>query len=148
MRYRVPRRLLERTFSVLRSCGQGRQECQALWISAWHSPYETLELVHPAHRANAMGFSLDSAWLNAFWLQLAESNKGVRVQIHTHPRDAFHSHVDDSFPIVHTRGFLSLVIPNFALGPVKFADTYLTEIAEDGRWNEVAVIDRFEIEDA
>jgi len=67
---------------------------------------------------------------------------GIRVQVHTHPAEAFHSAVDDAFPIIHTPGFLSLVIPNFGLGPVGFNDAFLTEIQHDGRWREVALAER------
>jgi hypothetical protein len=37
---------------------------------------------------------------------------------------------------------LSLVIPNFGLGPVGFNEAYLTEIQPDGRWQEVATSSR------
>jgi len=97
---------------------------------------------HPEHEANAGGFVLDDRWLNGFWLALAEANMGIRVQVHTHPAEAFHSAVDDAFPIIHTPGFLSLVIPNFGLGPVGFNDAFLTEIQHDGRWREVALAER------
>jgi hypothetical protein len=61
---------------------------------------------------------------------------GIRVQVHTHPYEAFHSPTDDAFPILHKAGFLSLVIPNFAQGPVGFRDAYLTQILPDGSWKE------------
>lgn len=140
--FRVPRRILEGTFEHFRHCGRGRRECQALWTSAWHSVDSIDRVVHPEHASHGGGFELDDHWLNSFWLELANSNAGIRVQIHTHPRQAFHSSIDDDYPIIHKPGFLSLVIPNFALGPVGFADAYLTEIQEDGRWKQVAIASR------
>jgi hypothetical protein len=145
VRYKVPFCLLSRTFDHFRRCGEGRRECQALWTSAWQSPQAITDVVHPLHRANAGGFSLDSAWLNAFWMHLADNGTGVRVQVHTHPGEAFHSSTDDAFPIVHTPGFLSLVIPNFAMGPIGFKEAYLAEIANDGRWLEILCEERLEI---
>jgi hypothetical protein len=41
-----------------------------------------------------------------------------------------------------TLGFLSLVIPNFALGQIGFDEAYLTEIRHDGRWQEVPIAER------
>lgn len=145
MRYRIPRSLLERTFAQFRMCGEGERECQALWISAWHRPQDILDVVHPEHRAHALGFDLDSGWLNAFWLKLAEAGMGIRVQVHTHPDLAFHSPTDDAYPIIHTPGFLSLVIPDFGLGPVDFKKAYLAQIAEDGRWREVPIAAHLEV---
>ena len=59
-----------------------------------------------------------------------------------HPAEAFHSPTDDAFPMIHTVGFLSLVIPNFALGPIGFQDAFLTEIQADGHWREVPIGER------
>jgi len=143
--YKVPQSLLTRTFDHFRRCGQGRRECQALWISPWRSPQTITDVVHPLHSANAQGFLLDTRWLNKFWSDLADADKGVRIQIHTHPQAAFHSLTDDAFPIVHTVGFLSLVIPNFAMGSIGFDGVYLTEITQTGEWRTVRWDQRIQI---
>src|SRR5260370_111004 len=80
--------------------------------------YTITKAVHPEHEAHVGGFVLDDHWLNDFWCSLAQENLGVRIQVHTHPGEAFHSPTDDAYPMIHTVGFLSLVIPNFALGPI------------------------------
>jgi hypothetical protein len=140
--YRLPRRILEETFAHFRGCGRGRRECQVLWVSPWDAPDTITKAVHPEHEAHIGGFVLDDRWLNNFWLTLAGENLGVRIQVHTHPGEAFHSPTDDAFPIIHTAGFLSLVIPIFALGPIGFEDAFLTEIQEDGRWREVPIAEK------
>jgi hypothetical protein len=140
--YRLPRSILDLTFTHFRDCGRGRRECQVLWISPWDAANTITEVVHPEHEAHVGGFVLDNRWLNDFWFRLAQESSGVRVQVHTHPREAFHSPTDDAFPIIHTVGFLSLVIPNLALGPVGFDDAFLTEIQESGVWREVPIAER------
>jgi hypothetical protein len=85
---------------------------------------------------------VNNRWLDEFWFALAREELGVRIQVHTHPAEAFHSPSDDAFPIIHTTGFLSLVIPNFALGPIGFAGAYLAEIQEDGSWRQVHIDER------
>jgi hypothetical protein len=140
--YRLPRSILNQTFAHFRGCGLGRRECQVLWVSPWDAPNTIIKAVHPEHQAHAGGFVLDDLWLNEFWFGLAQENLGVRIQVHTHPGEAFHSPTDDAFPIIHTVGFLSLVIPNFALGPIGFEDAFLTEIQADGRWRAVAIAER------
>ena len=137
-RYLVPETVLRETFAELCRCGGGRRECQVLWVSPWSDAQRLTRVVHPEHRAMSDGFELDGAWLSAFWWELARTKSGVRVQIHTHPGRAFHSPTDDEWPIVHTPGFLSLVIPHFAQGPPDFRGAYLTEIQPDGAWREVA----------
>jgi len=137
--YRLPKSILEATFALFRECGRGRHECQALWLSSWESVGEISELVHPKHRAHGVGFSLDDQWLTAFWLRLVRKNIGVRIQVHTHPQMAFHSKTDDDYPIIHTPGFLSLVIPDFAMGKIGFEGAYLTEIQQDGSWKQASI---------
>jgi hypothetical protein len=140
--YRLERGMLEETFGHFRECGRGRDECQILWVSAWTSPEVITKVVHPKHAAHRGGFVLDDRWLNHFWMELGNANMGIRFQVHTHPREAFHSPTDDDFPIIHKPGFLSLVIPNFGLGTVGFKDAYLTEIQGDGGWREVPIPSR------
>jgi hypothetical protein len=133
---RVPRAIIDETFGVLRACGGGRRECQALWLSPWREPDFITRVIHSRHAAQAGGFCLDDSFINELWLDLARTGTGVRVQVHTHPGTAFHSQTDDKWPVVHTPGFLSLVIPKFALGPVGLSKAYLVEIDGDGRWRE------------
>jgi hypothetical protein len=145
VRYRISAGLLARTFADFRECGRGRCECQVIWTSSWANPAVIREVVHPRHRAHVGGFEVDSAWLNAFWLRLAALKEGIRIQVHTHPGAAYHSSIDDRFPIIHSAGFLSLVIPNFACGVVGFEDAFLTEIQPDGSWCEVPILERLEV---
>jgi hypothetical protein len=141
----LPHRVLDETFTYFRGCGRGRRECQILWIGPWATPETITRAVHPKHSAHADGFELDERWLNDFGFALARENMSIRVQVHTHPNKAFHSSTDDAFPIIHTIGFLSLVIPNFAFGPTGFEDAYLTEIQADGNWCEVAIAERLKL---
>jgi len=136
---------LAETFHHFRSCGAGRRECQALWVSPWAHPEGITRVVHPQHHAHGAGFELESNWLHAFWLNLAAAGLGIRVQIHTHPGRAYHSPTDDAFPIIHTPGFLSLVIPDFATGPVSLDNAYLAEISPSGQWRAVEPTDLIEI---
>lgn len=142
---RIPQAKLRETFAELRRCGDGKRECQVIWTGPWATPREVTSVVHPRHRALGDGFVLDSGWLTKFWAELARTSFGVRVQVHTHPGRAFHSPTDDAWPLIHTAGFLSLVIPNFARGSADFSGVYLAELQEDGVWREVRPESRLEV---
>ena len=145
--YRLPRRMIDETFATFRSCGAGKRECQLYWTSSWDDPSALTDVVHPNHGSSFGSVLLDGAWISRFWLQLADKGLGVRVQVHTHPGEAFHSKTDDDFPLIHEAGFLSLVIPDFALGSVGFDRAYLTEIQTDGSWRQVAIEERLAVDD-
>jgi hypothetical protein len=134
---RIPERVFVATVEQLRVCGRGQTECQVLWLGPWSAPDTVTEVVHPVHQARGDGFVVDSAWITALWLDLAARNMGIRAQVHTHPGDAFHSPTDDAFPAVHLPGLLSLVIPDFATGPMTLDRTYLAHLDLDGRFRSV-----------
>lgn len=143
----LPRRMLDESFSILRACGANRRECQVYWASSWSDPARLTHVVHPRHSASAYGLAISDQWLGQFWSELADRNLGVRVQVHTHPFEAFHSETDDAYPLLFDVGFLSLVIPLFAQGPVGFEGSYLAEIQGDGGWAEVPVSSRIHLDD-
>lgn len=140
----VPAAVLDDTFGILRPCGGGKRECVAYWLGPVEQPTAVDEVVHPRHASDAHGYQVDDAWLTAFWFELARRRKAVRAQVHTHPDRAFHSASDDGWALVHTPGFLSLVIPRFALGPVGFDRAFLAERVQGG-WRPLRVHDRLRV---
>jgi len=143
----VSKGILEHTFELLRECGRGRHECQVLWIGPWSTPHLVTSAVHPVHQAHGAGFELADSWIPEFFGYLSETRQGIRAQVHTHPGRAFHSITDDNWPIVSTPGFLSLVIPTFAQGPMGFEGAFLAELGSEGAWRQVPCLSRIAIED-
>jgi hypothetical protein len=144
-RIQVPAAVLRDTFALLRRCGAGQRECQIIWIGPWSNPTQVTEVIHPDHRAHAGAFELDDSWLTRFWLDLARTGCGARVQVHTHPGRAFHSITDDAFPLIHTPGFLSLVVPDFAAGPVGLHGAYLAQLTQRGKWRQLQPHESIEV---
>ena len=134
--------MIEETFAIFRSCGDNQRECQLYWLSSWKKPALLTEVIHPNHWSNRYGLSIEGNWINKFWDDMANRGLGVRVQVHTHPHEAFHSATDDAYPLLFDVGFLSLVIPDFAMGQVGFKKAYLTEIQPDGSWQQVQINSR------
>lgn len=126
--------VLERSFEHLRRCGEAKRECVVLWASSLSRTDRVEEVVHPRHRASAGGYEIDPLWISEFWLELAEHRQTVRAQIHTHPGTAYHSSTDDDFALVHTPGYLSLVVPDFARGPIGLDGCFLAIRGADGAW--------------
>jgi proteasome lid subunit RPN8/RPN11 len=137
--------VLEHTFEHLRNCGGGRRECVVYLTGPLDEPNIVDGLVHPLHTASSAGYDLDSDAIAQLWLELAHERRSIRVQVHTHPGSAYHSSRDDRLALIHTPGFLSLVVPNFALGPVGLTGSYLAERTESGDWVVVVPSERLEL---
>ncbi len=92
---------------------------------------------HPNHRASLGGYEVESTWLTAYWFRLARERRAIRAQVHTHPGLAFHSSTDNHWPVVSQPGFISIVIPRFATGPVSLENAWVGFVEADGHWRGV-----------
>jgi hypothetical protein len=129
--------LLRETFAQLRKCGCGRDECVVFWTGPADVPERVDRMVHPRHTSTAGHYEVDREWAVRFALELAAERRTVRLQIHSHPHEAFHSATDDAGSIVSVPGFLSLVVPDAAQGPVSLERACLAELQPDGNWRRV-----------
>lgn len=141
----VPRHILAATFEQFRDHGRGEIECVVYWIGPAGEKDRVDEFVHPVHTSHLGGYQVDDRWLTEFWLDLAKRRKSVRAQVHTHPHEAFHSKSDDTWALLPDIGFLSLVIPDFALGPVGLERAFLAERNAEGGWSSPAPEQRIKI---
>ena len=83
--------------------------------------------------------------MQALFEELKRNRLAVAAQIHTHPRQAFHSEADDTSAIVRHAGALSIVLPFFALktAPDTFTrDAKVFVLSRDNVWHEVPVDER------
>jgi hypothetical protein len=127
------------TLEQFQRCGRGRAECVVYWLARLEAPDVVDTVVHPDHTATAGMYSVKSDWLTPFFIRLHSERRTVRVQVHTHCYEAFHSVTDDAWPLVTTPGFLSLVLPEFARGPLHHDDFFLVELDPSGEWNRIDV---------
>lgn len=132
----LPDAVVAATFNQFRACGRGRRECVTYWCADLEQPDVLTRVVHPVHAANGGGYEVDDAWVMQFFVALHRNRETVRVQIHTHPRGAGHSWIDDAYALVPAEGFFSLVIPDFAQGPVGLERAHLVEMTASGDWVE------------
>lgn len=143
----LPASVLEETIHMMAKCGQGQCEC----VIYWTGPAGDRETVdgweHPIHRRSPFGYQVDDAWLTRYWFQLARQDRAIRAQVHTHPGSAFHSETDDHWPVVSQPGFVSIVIPNFAMGTIDFMKMWSGILAADGDWEQIPISSIVEVLD-
>lgn len=128
--------IITETFRILSTCGSGKKECVAYWTGTAGDGFVD-RVEHPTHSSSRGGYNIDDRWLTQFWSALGQRQRSVKAQVHTHPGEAFHSAIDDAWPIVSQQGFVSIVIPNFALGAVTLDDAWIGCLGADGKWEQL-----------
>jgi hypothetical protein len=125
--------LLAETFTALRRCGRGEDECVAYWIGGRDDAGVADEVITPPHRADHGWYEVDQAWITTFFLDLRATQRTVRGQVHTHPGALVaHSATDDQFAIVASSGFVSVVLPYFGMRSVGLRGAYVAELTPSG----------------
>lgn len=77
---------------------------------------------------------------------LYERGEILAAQMHSHPRDAYHSTTDDHFPLVTLDGALSVVVPNFALNAPGDIDEWAWyRLVRAGDWEPLSSTDAVEV---
>lgn len=102
--------------------------------------YVVDEVFTPMQIADEDYFRIPEAGMDELMNKLRATRKIIVAQIHTHPKEAFHSFADDKWAIVRHKGAYSLVLPHFCstTNPGNFLDTVVTFVLDEfNSWNEV-----------
>jgi hypothetical protein len=134
---RLANDIVSTTFRWLRDCGRGKCECVVYWTGpVGEDVVDRVE--HPIHEHSVFGYEVEDNWLTEVWRQLVAAKRTIKAQIHSHPREAFHSPTDDQWPIVSQPGFLSIVIPDFGTGEPSLNRAWVGRLRADGKWQRLA----------
>lgn len=134
---------IEETLRHLREAGQRGNECVVLWFGRESATGIEIEAVYrPAQMAGADIFRIPPAAMREIIGILAQRGWMIAAQVHSHPREAFHSLADDKWAIVRHENALSLVVPYFAANTTAASflrDQKTFKLTADNRWHELAV---------
>lgn len=139
----LPKTQIESVYQHLRQAGNKGVEGVALWVGVYNSEteFEIKATIIPAQKA----YSLESGLLYAVgeeelhrinvWLY--ESKMTLIGQIHSHPNEAYHSEMDDAYPIMAKMGGISIVVPDFAFRPFRLGDWAVYRLHPQNGWVEL-----------
>ena len=152
-RYYVPLAVLEATSAVMRRCGAERRECYVWWGGYFFS--EDAQVVTALWPDVATQFGhvhLDTHQLEAMHQRLRELNQVILAELHTHPPGGGgQNEVDAAHPATTYRGFISIVVPDFAQPRLHdLRTTHVYEYQGGGAWRDVPpaeIVERFVIEE-
>lgn len=138
----VPSEIADGTDEQLRAAGRDGCERFVLWSGIVEGTTFQARTLHvPRQTAYRLPEGLcvrvEGEELHRLNVWLFEHGERLAVQVHSHPTDAYHSDTDDTYPIVTTRGGLSLVVPDFGRAGVRGPATALYRLNSSG-WQELS----------
>lgn len=115
-RLRVPTDALNLTISSMRAAGGRRSEGVVLWLGRNEgNTLSICEVYVPDYLAASDFFYIPPPAMSELLGHLGHTETMIAAQVHSHPKDAFHSEADGRWAIVRHEGALSLVLPRFAV---------------------------------
>src|SRR5581483_10202081 len=136
----LPRSLADKTQLFLRRVGQTGNEGMVLWVgNVERSTFRITDILiprqHAIQRADGICVVVDPEEMLRINMELFHSGLRLIAQIHSHPREAYHSEMDDEEAIANTIGCLSLVVPDFAVGDFQISNCAIYRLKQDGSWS-------------
>jgi hypothetical protein len=135
--FQVPSAVVETTDSALREAGTSGYERFVLWTGSVRDERFSVEHVYiPDQRSyrgeDGLHVRVDAPELNRLNRWLYENKQLLAVQVHSHPKEAYHSETDNRYPIVTTLGGLSIVVPNFGRDGIRSSGTVAYRLSAEG----------------
>lgn len=137
----VKKVIIDKTLSVLQEAGARRIERVLLWLVPLKgNSTEVSEIFIPLQVAKMDYFHIPREGVALTLRHLKEKKLKAVAQVHSHPKEAFHSDADDRWAIINHVGAMSLVLPYFALhtSPQTFVQhAVVFEMSIAKKWEEV-----------
>lgn len=150
-RYSIPSTVIQATADALRRLGQGCSEAVALWQGRVLSDTdaEVTKLIIPKQITGPRHFNVPLEERLRIIDQISNVGEFILVQIHTHPRQAFHSEADDLYAITKHLHAISIVVPYFAVSwSGSLSETSIHLNLGAGNWRQLSdaeVSDAFQV---
>ena len=133
----IPNEICDRSDQILREAGLKSNEHFVLLSGKVHEDRFSVNTLHnpcqtSSNQQGGLLVEVDGYELFKLNKWLHENEEQLAIQIHTHPSVAFHSDIDDRFPMVTTVGGLSLVVPDFCKWGIRGPHTALYRLSDEG----------------
>lgn len=130
--------IMRTTWASLRQYGERELEGFVLWLGRIEGRTATIELAFTPPQSSisgedGVGYFVTSETLFRLNQELHRTRLRLIAQVHSHPREAYHSRTDDLYAVVTAEGGLSVVVPDFAFGEPDLATCAVYRLSR-GQW--------------
>jgi hypothetical protein len=142
----IPLKCINKAYDFMKYAGEQKLEGVALFVgNKEERNFYIKDAIIPKQKAcssqDGLLYLVDAEELHQINLWLYENKYNVIAQIHSHPKEAYHSKTDDLFPIVTTLGGLSIVVPNFASGTIDINSWVFYRLISKEIWEELDAVE-------
>jgi hypothetical protein len=110
----ISSKIIDKTLLFLQKNGLEYHESICLWVGKSKGDlFEIKEVIFPKQINKYFSYEVSSDEVDRLNIKLYKEGLRLIAQIHSHPHLAFHSNLDDKFPLMTTLGGFSIVIPNY-----------------------------------
>lgn len=138
----IPIKCIKTAYELMRCAGENRVEGVALFAGYEKgNEFYISQTIIPEQTAYKLElgllYAVGADELHRINVWLYENNLTIIAQIHSHPNEAYHSETDDTYPIVATKGGISIVVPRFAKDPMNIKNWAIYRLSSENRWIEL-----------
>jgi proteasome lid subunit RPN8/RPN11 len=143
---RVPIACVESVYHHLQAMGDKGLEGVALWSGRIKDrTFEVQTTIIPAQMAgqleNGLLYAVDGEELHRINHWLYQHKQTLVAQLHSHPGEAYHSEMDNRYPIIAVFGGVSIVIPDFGFNAFSLDDWAVYRLSPEKVWAELSPSD-------
>jgi proteasome lid subunit RPN8/RPN11 len=130
---------VESVYRHLRAMGEEGMEGIALWAGRMQDRnFMVQTTIIPAQTASQLEsgllYAVDGEELYLINQWLYENKQTLVAQLHSHPGEAYHSEMDDRYPIIAMLGGVSIVIPDFGFNAFSLDDWAVYRLSPEKIW--------------
>jgi len=109
----LPMTIFKKTLEFFRKFGEKFLETLALWVGIELSDvFKIKEVWFPNQENSIISYYVSDIDVHLINVKLNKMKYSAIAQIHTHPDNAYHSQIDEQYPILVLPGSFSIVVPD------------------------------------
>lgn len=140
----VPQEFIASMYAHFQDVGEKGFEGVALWAGVIKGTcFEVQYILFPEQELrkspSGLSYTVGAEELHRINVWLYENKMRLIAQIHSHPTEAYHSEVDEEYPIITTVGGLSIVVPDFGFRDNNLQQSAFFRLQPGKGWIELSI---------
>jgi hypothetical protein len=138
-KFLIPLNCAEKAYLHMRTVGAKALEGVGLFAGVVENDIALIkEAIIPAQKLYSLEgglmYAVENDELFRINVHLHSTKQILLAQIHSHPGRAYHSEMDDAYPIITKAGALSIVVPDFAAEEISLARWAVYRLIDRNAW--------------